>query len=635
MKKGLKKMSTMKKIGALIMALAMCFALAMPAFAEGETTGSITIDNAVNTYTDDNNESHAITYTPYKIFDAQPFGSSDDQSNPSAATPGKVVYTATEKQMEYWTNKNGGEVPTLFDFAKSGSSYVVTLHSGVTSKEIAEYFNKLNESQETLKKLVTDQILTKCAALTYDENDKQATGSGLEFGYYFISSGVGTVVSIDTTNPDVVVEDKNTYNGDPFKPHDGELKKIKQVNNEDVSGNVSVNIGDTVTYEVSVDTTNYVTVEENGKKNSEKVTYVYIDDTLEEAVDYNEGSFTLTVNDGTDHTLDKKDSSFATQDGTLSYNVSFKNADANGNKSFHVVIPWCDDKGNPAFKDGATVTLTYSGTVNNKIKVAEGTNPSDNADNAASVSYKSTGNNQDIPTDPDTGTDVHKEVVTGKTSVYSYALAIKKTDVAAAAPLSGAKFEVKKGNETLKFNKDNTTGEYFYDATNGTTTVESDTNGMIIMKGVAAGNYTVTETEAPTGYNAMAGSKDFTAIEAGVTNITNTITTTTYKFEEAANGEYVKDEATGHFSKATGTEADGTKKYKLVEQTSETATGADVGTIDYDMGTLYSMAMDIPNGTGTELPSTGGIGTTIFYVVGGAMVIGAGVLLIVKKRMVE
>lgn len=47
------------------------------------------------------------------------------------------------------------------------------------------------------------------------------------------------------------------------------------------------------------------------------------------------------------------------------------------------------------------------------------------------------------------------------------------------------------------------------------------------------------------------------------------------------------------------------------------------------------MAMDIPNGTGTELPSTGGIGTTIFYVVGGAMVIGAGVLLIVKKRMAE
>lgn len=42
---------------------------------------------------------------------------------------------------------------------------------------------------------------------------------------------------------------------------------------------------------------------------------------------------------------------------------------------------------------------------------------------------------------------------------------------------------------------------------------------------------------------------------------------------------------------------------------------------------------DVPNEKGTVLPSTGGIGTTIFYVVGGILVLGAGVLLITKKRM--
>ena len=36
---------------------------------------------------------------------------------------------------------------------------------------------------------------------------------------------------------------------------------------------------------------------------------------------------------------------------------------------------------------------------------------------------------------------------------------------------------------------------------------------------------------------------------------------------------------------------------------------------------------------GTLLPSTGGIGTTIFYVVGGVLVVVAGILLITKKRM--
>ena len=43
--------------------------------------------------------------------------------------------------------------------------------------------------------------------------------------------------------------------------------------------------------------------------------------------------------------------------------------------------------------------------------------------------------------------------------------------------------------------------------------------------------------------------------------------------------------------------------------------------------------VEIENKSGTELPSTGGIGTTIFYVLGSILVIGAVVLLIAKKRM--
>ena len=43
--------------------------------------------------------------------------------------------------------------------------------------------------------------------------------------------------------------------------------------------------------------------------------------------------------------------------------------------------------------------------------------------------------------------------------------------------------------------------------------------------------------------------------------------------------------------------------------------------------------MKILNNAGAELPSTGGIGTTIFYVLGGVLVVCAGVLLITKRRM--
>ena len=41
----------------------------------------------------------------------------------------------------------------------------------------------------------------------------------------------------------------------------------------------------------------------------------------------------------------------------------------------------------------------------------------------------------------------------------------------------------------------------------------------------------------------------------------------------------------------------------------------------------------VANSTGTELPSTGGMGTTIFYVLGGVLMAGAFVLLVVRKRM--
>ena len=45
------------------------------------------------------------------------------------------------------------------------------------------------------------------------------------------------------------------------------------------------------------------------------------------------------------------------------------------------------------------------------------------------------------------------------------------------------------------------------------------------------------------------------------------------------------------------------------------------------------MKNEIINKAGRELPSTGGIGTTIFYVIGGILVIGAGVVLITRRRM--
>ena len=60
-------------------------------------------------------------------------------------------------------------------------------------------------------------------------------------------------------------------------------------------------------------------------------------------------------------------------------------------------------------------------------------------------------------------------------------------------------------------------------------------------------------------------------------------------------------------------------------------TGAGTATVTYNKTSTGDVMVE--NQTGTELPSTGGIGTTIFYIVGGILLVGAGVLLVVRKRM--
>ena len=52
-----------------------------------------------------------------------------------------------------------------------------------------------------------------------------------------------------------------------------------------------------------------------------------------------------------------------------------------------------------------------------------------------------------------------------------------------------------------------------------------------------------------------------------------------------------------------------------------------------DTGAKLTVTEKVENQAGTLLPSTGGMGTTIFYVLGAVLVVGAGVLLVTKKRM--
>ncbi|WP_455529630.1 LPXTG cell wall anchor domain-containing protein [Ruminococcus sp.] len=50
-------------------------------------------------------------------------------------------------------------------------------------------------------------------------------------------------------------------------------------------------------------------------------------------------------------------------------------------------------------------------------------------------------------------------------------------------------------------------------------------------------------------------------------------------------------------------------------------------------GTTASVDFEVVNNVGTTLPSTGGIGTKLFYIIGGMLVAGSVILLVTKKRM--
>lgn len=175
-----------------------------------------------------------------------------------------------------------------------------------------------------------------------------------------------------------------------------------------------------------------------------------------------------------------------------------------------------------------------------------------------------------------------------------------------------------------------------YTNTTITGSVTSDANGRLKITGLDAGIYYLKETSAPAGY--VADNRTFTiTIEA--------------EYEEIPGGEYtntdeikVKYDAYKVLKGYTVAVNDGTNTttstynisnkgpndHKVVDKaTYRTITGEDGGDFAGDNVT------PIKNVKGTELPSTGGIGTTIFYALGGMMILGAGVLLVSKKRMAE
>lgn len=134
-------------------------------------------------------------------------------------------------------------------------------------------------------------------------------------------------------------------------------------------------------------------------------------------------------------------------------------------------------------------------------------------------------------------------------------------------------------------------------------TLTTDENGLITIKGMEGGTYIVKETKAPTDYNLPSAPFE---IKLKATKIMS------QDWNSTAN------KALGEFSATIA---------NPLPNTSGTATDNAKVSVDG-----YTATLTIKNTKGAELPETGGIGTKLFYIGGGALVLASAVILISKKR---
>lgn len=240
-------------------------------------------------------------------------------------------------------------------------------------------------------------------------------------------------------------------------------------------------------------------------------------------------------------------------------------------------IKWYDNN-KFLYDNGATVTITYTAKVTDKAVI-------DGAGNAnkVTVTWTTKDGNQ-----PDPGKLEDEE------TIFTYAIALKKVNNKGKA-LPGAVFEFP---FYVKSTAD-ANGAYIYAGTTAgeglTNQITTPDDGVIVVKGVKTGRYEIKEVTAPAGYNKLT---DPVTVDAVKTS--STTTHTIVYLDENGN---------------------------VVDKT------AKVTEVKVDIDTIAATPVVVVNKAGTELPSTGGMGTTVFYVLGAVLVVGAGVLLVTKKRM--
>lgn len=503
-----------KKLLSLVLVLVLALALAVPGMAAG--TGSITVTNATE----------GKDYAGYKIFDATYTGTGDDQ---------KVSYTIknTAGYQFYAAVSDKNSPFTLTPAAGEANTFVVSVKEGWNDTAIINWIKGVDISGMTPDLTSTEASSTEIV-----------TWNNVPYGYYYITSELGTVITVDSNLPDVNVVDKNQIpGGDPSK----------------TAGEEDYEIGETIPFEISFKATSY--------DGDQMIKNYYVTDTMD-------AGMAMVRNEGADNDVTV---TIYQANGTTVLETLYFEASDNG---FNITIPWAES----SVVEGATVwTSKYDNA--SVIKVTYNAKLT----SQAAIDGNGNDNNAIINWDVNDG-----ESIPVKDTVYTYALAIQKVDKQGNG-LAGATFVLKDADgEVVKVSGSN--GTYTVDPTVAeSATITSPASGLIVIKGVDGDEYTLTETKAPLGYNLLKDPVEVQPTKTGGTTTSKTI-----------------------YLDADGNQVSESDPYEV-----DFTITADVG------ATAYAVV----NFTGTELPSTGGMGTTIFYTLGGVLVVGAAILLVTKKRV--
>lgn len=535
--------SLMKKVFAAAAAIATVFGLAATTVATANAA-----DGATLTVSTAGAKFVGKTVNAYKMFSATVGGEGANKA---------VSYTLTDTWKPFFMDStasglNGATDANVNDKA---NEYV----SELAGDNLVAFATKAsNWAQTQAKNITADKTATVSAGAT--NGNYTATFTGLDYGYYVVavpgatlantSGQYATLVSVDSTNVNANIK--------------GSLPTVdKKVQ---VNGNgadtADAKIGDTLTFTLTStipDMSAYDTYTFNFK------------DTLSKGLTY--GDITSVTVEGVDAPLVKD----------TDYTVTTTPAAA-GNTL--LTVGMTDFKNKQQTNAGKKITVTYTATLNENAVVGGAGNV-----NSATIQYSN---------DPSsTGTG---ESEPDKVRVFTYGFTVDKytgdnyND--AATRLAGAEFTLTAKGDTsaIKFvqvNAGSATEDAVYrvakagETAGTTTTITTPANGKVVFQGLKNGEYTLTETKAPAGYNKLAsaigvkvnGSNDGTDTTNATVNITynNDNNDTTYD-QTASNG-----------------------------------------------------VIPVQNKSGAILPGTGGMGTIAFTVIG-VLVIALGVAWTLKRK---